>query len=193
MILDLEKIINEKFTTPSDINEHFPALIEYGQKCETIVEMGVRGICSTWAFLGTNPKQLTSYDIQDPAEWDQDIQDVYDTAEAYQIPFKFIQADVLKVEIDECDLLFLDTWHSYKQLSSELRLHSGKVQKYIVFHDTTSYENHDETSYEFWGEEWKAEGIGIWRAVEEFLADNDNWVLEKRFTHNNGLTIIKRV
>ena len=62
-----------------------------------------------------------------------------------------------------------------------------------MFHDTTSYENHDETSYEFWGEEWKAEGIGIWRAVEEFLADNDNWVLEKRFTHNNGLTIIKRI
>ena len=108
MILDLEKIINEKFNTPSDINEHFPALIEYGQKCETIIEMGVRGICSTWAFLGTNPKQLTSYDIQDPEEWDQSIQDVYDTAEAYQIPFKFIQADVLKVEIDECDLLFLN-------------------------------------------------------------------------------------
>ena len=41
-----------------------------------------------------------------------------------------------------------------------------------MFHDTTSYENHDETSYEFWGEEWKAEGIGIWRAVEEFLADD---------------------
>jgi len=37
MILDLEKIINEKFNTPSDINEHFPALIEYGQNVRLLL------------------------------------------------------------------------------------------------------------------------------------------------------------
>ena len=36
--------------TASDINEHLPVLKEYAQKCETITEMGVRAVVSTWAF-----------------------------------------------------------------------------------------------------------------------------------------------
>tara|TARA_B110000977_G_scaffold137668_1_gene174879 strand:- start:1136 stop:1717 length:582 start_codon:yes stop_codon:yes gene_type:complete len=193
MIYDLQEKVNEVFTTGTDINEHIPALVKYGQECEHITEMGVRGIQSTWAFLGSSPKHLRSYDIQDPKEWDQDIQNVYDTAEAYGIDFTFTLANVLEVEIEETDLLFLDTWHSYKQLKAELALHADKTKKYIIFHDTTSFENIDEESYEMWGDEWKAEGIGIWKAIEEFLVTNDHWVLEKRFTNNNGLTIIKRV
>ena len=107
--------------------------------------------------------------------------------------FKFIQANVLEVEIEETDLLFLDTWHSYKQLSAELKLHASKVKKYLAFHDTTTYATIDETNYEELGPEWKAEGIGIWKAIEEFLQNNPQWVLEERFMNNNGLTIIKRI
>lgn len=192
MTYDLEKKINEVYFTPSDINEHIPVLLKYGQECKHITEMGVRGICSTWAFLGSNPDKLISYDIQDPSTWGENIQNVKDTAETYGIDFTFVLADVLKVEIEETDLLFLDTWHSYKQLKSELALHSGKVKKYIVFHDTTSYADRDETSYEVWGKEWKAEGIGIWRAIEEFLESNPEWVLKERLYNNNGLTIIEK-
>ena len=131
---DLEQIINQIYQTPSDINEHIPALIEYASECDHITEMGVRAITSTWAFLGAAPKKLISYDIQDPSTWGENIQDVKDTAGAYGIDFTFILADVLKIEIEETDLLFLDTWHSYKQLKSELNLHSSKVRKYIIFH-----------------------------------------------------------
>ena len=81
-------------------------------------------------------------------------------------------------------------WHSYKQLRAELKLHASKVRKYIIFHDTTSYGTIDETNYESLGPEWKAEGIGIWKAVEEFLNENSEWNLIKRYTNNNGLTII---
>jgi hypothetical protein len=193
MIIDLEKKVNELFTTPSDINEHFPAIIEYGSKCDHITEMGVRGIISTWGWLSSSPKKLISYDIQDPSTWNSPLQDVYDTAEIYGIEFNFHLANVLEVEIDETDLLFLDTWHSYKQLKAELTLHANKAKKYICFHDTTSYANHDETSYEMWGDEWKAEGIGIWKAIEEFLETHPEWILEKRFINNNGFTIIKRI
>ena len=31
---------------------------------------------------------------------------------------------------------------------------------------------------------------GLWPAVEEFLESNNDWYLVKRFTNNNGLTII---
>ena len=89
-------------------------------------------------------------------------------------------------------LLFIDTWHAYKQLIAELRLHQANVSKYIVLHDTTSYANHDESSYESLGEDWKAQGIGLWKAVEDFLIEFPAWEIEHRYTHNNGLTILRR-
>lgn len=193
MVIDLEKKVNELFSTPSDINEHFPAIIEYGQKCDHITEMGVRGIISTWGWLAANPKKLVAYDMQPPSKWGGSLEDVEDTAKAIDTKFEFHLANVLEVEIEETDLLFIDTWHAYKQLKAELDLHASKARKYICFHDTTSYATTDETNYENRGPEWKGEGIGIWRAIEEFLESHPEWVLEKRFTHNNGFTIIKRV
>ena len=65
---DLEQIVNQIYTTPSDINEHIPTLIDYASECEHITEMGVRAITSTWAFLGAAPKKLISYDIENPSK-----------------------------------------------------------------------------------------------------------------------------
>lgn len=192
MIIDLTQRINELTNTPSDINEHFPAIIEYGSQCNHITEMGVRSIVSTWGWLAAKPKKLIAYDIQHPNIWGGSLTDVEDTANSIGTEFEFHLANVLEVVIDETDLLFIDTWHSYKQLTAELKLHSSKVKKYICFHDTTSYANVDENSYETWGDEWKASGEGIWKAIEEFLDNNKEWVLEKRFMNNNGFTIIKR-
>ena len=215
MIIDLKEKIRDISETPSDINEHILNMVDYAKDCSHITEMGVRGIVSTWAWLyalnysnqdlkGLKKiyywlstkifrKKLISYDIQNPSKFDASIQDVYDTAYLHNIDFEFHEKNVLDVEIDNTDLLFLDTWHSYKQLKAELNLHAKKVKKYIIFHDTTSYADTDEVLYKEWGEKWKAEGIGIWRAIQEFLDDSPNWELEKRYTNNNGLTIIKRV
>ena len=33
---------------------------------------------------------------------------------------------------------------------------------------------------------------GLWPAVEEFLNNNQNWKLHKKYEHNNGLTILKK-
>lgn len=194
MIYDLEQLVNTLFNTPSDINEHIPAIIKYGSECETITEMGVRGIFSTWGWLACSPKWLKCYDLHNPSKWGGDIQSVYDTAEAYEIPFTFEEKDVLKIEIEETDLLFIDTWHAYDQLKKELELHSDKVKKYICFHDTTSYEFIDESlgHENSWGK--PSSGKGIWPAIEEFLEENkDKWVLKERFKNNNGFTIIERI
>jgi hypothetical protein len=185
MIYNLEQLVNNLYQTPSDINEHFPTIIKYGNECDTITEMGVRGIVSTWGWLACSPKFLKCYDLHNPSKWGGDIQSVYDTAEAYNIGFEFIQKNVLEIEIEETDLLFLDTLHVYSQVKQELELHSPKVKKYICFHDTTSYE--------FNGEDRK-QGTGIWPAIEEFLEEKkDEWVLKERFTNNNGFTIIERI
>jgi hypothetical protein len=208
MSKSLEEIVNIMYQTPSDINEHIPTLIKYGSECRHITEMGVRWITSTWAFLGCIPERLISIDMRNPSTWDKGgagenagviargfntIDEVYAAARTYNINYEFIQANVLDIEIEETDLLFLDTWHAYKQLKAELDKFHSKVKKYIVLHDTTTYANTDETNYEVLGPEWKAEGKGIWLAVEEFLSSNKQWSLQERFTNNNGLTILKRI
>jgi|TARA_R110002033_G_scaffold157874_1_gene193917 hypothetical protein len=195
MVYDLEKKVNELHNTNSDINEHFPAIIKYGSECDHITEMGVRGICSTWAWLACNPKDgLFSYDLYDPSKWRGDLQSVIDTAKAYDIKFSFTEADVTKIEIESTDLLFIDTWHCYDQLKLELSIHSNKVKKYICFHDTTTYAHTNEplTSDHNW-EDNTTQGKGVWDAVTEFLLENDKvWELVERFENNNGFTVIKR-
>jgi hypothetical protein len=195
MIQNLEQKVNELYHTPSDINEHFPAIIEYGSKCETITEMGVRWVVSTWAWLACAPKKLRCYDLYDPSHWGASIQDIKDTAEAYNLDFKFEVADVLKLEIEETDLLFIDTWHDYQQLKSELYRHSEKVRKYIILHDTLSFGFTNERIYETYDDERLETNLptGLNVAIDEFLFSNKKWYIHERFAHNNGLTILKRL
>ena len=190
--MTLEDIYNHYLNTPSDINEHLPVLKKYAEQSESITEMGVRWIVSTYAFLMGFPSKLTSIDIQHPSTWDANITLVEEIAGSQNCEFKFILGNTLEIEIEETDLLFLDTWHAYKQLKGELALHAGKVKKFIVLHDTTTYGHKDESSYESWGADWKAEDKGIWPAVEEFLEQNPEWSLAEKFENNNGLTILKR-
>jgi hypothetical protein len=190
----LKKIVDELHNIQSDINEHFPTMIKYGSECETITEMGVRGILSTWAWLYCKPKKLISYDMHNPSKWGGDINKVYEVANECGLNFEFRQEDVLRIEIEETDLLFIDTWHTYDQLKRELELHANKVKKYICFHDTTTYAHINE--YSSHENTWvgPTSDIGIWPALEEFLESNkDTWVLTERFTNNNGFTIIKRI
>lgn len=193
-MINLEEKVNQLYNTPSDINEHIPTILKYGQECDHITEMGVRWVVSTWAWLACAPKKLICYDLHNPSRWGSSIEPIIDTAQKYDLNFEFREADILKIEIEETDLLFIDTWHTYDQLKKELELHSNKVKKYICFHDTTSFEFKDEpyTSENSWGKE--TSGRGIWPAIEEFLEENKNeWVLKERFTNNNGFTIIERI
>jgi cephalosporin hydroxylase len=177
--MSLEIIYKEKCNTPSDINEHLPTLKKYAEECDHVTEFGVRWIVSTYALLMGKPKKMVSYDIEDiEMELVQNM--VKENTE-----LKFIQGDSTKIEIEETDLLFIDTIHTYEHLKKELSLHSSKVKKYIILHDTTVYE-------------WEGEAIngvtqkGLWPAIEEFLESNPNWVIYERFEYNNGLTILKR-
>jgi len=166
---------------PSDINQHLPTLMKYASECEHITEMGVRHIVSTYALLMGKPMRMISYDIN----WAPGIDSVIKEANENGIEFDFRIADTINLTIVETDLLFIDTIHNYNQLKKELELHSDKVRKYLIFHDTTSFEYIGE-SYE-----GKIDEKGIWPAVEE-LIEEGKWELLERYTNNNGLTILKR-
>jgi len=181
---------------PSDINEHLVTLKKYTEECDTIVEMGVRSIVSTWAFLAGNPKKLISLDLYNPTKFGGNLQEVYDVVSSTEIDFSFIEHDSLTYELEPCDLLFIDTWHDYLQLKKELTKHHTKVKKYIIFHDTVSFANSNEKNAEEMGILNQNETNlpkGLWPAIEEFLYHNKNWVIWEKKPNNNGLTVLKRI
>lgn len=167
--------------TPSDIYEHLPTLKSYAEECCHVTEFGVRTVVSTWAFLAARPDVLRSYDIL----VHENVAEALRCAAQEDVDFKFIEQDVHAdgFEIEETELLFIDTLHTYTALSTELSKHSHKVTKYLIFHDTITFGHSDE------GGEG---GRGLVPAIEEFLQNNSGWHRHEEFSNNNGLTILKR-
>jgi hypothetical protein len=191
--------ITEKFehhkNIESDINEHFDTLHRYAVECDSIIEMGVRKIISTWAFLMGNPKKMISIDFNHPSIFGGNLNEVYQITKENLIDYQFLLSNTLECEIDDCDLLFIDTWHDYQQLKSELYRHSEKVRKYIILHDTLSFGFTNERIYETYDDERLETNLpkGLNVAIDEFLFSNKKWYIHERFAHNNGLTILKRI
>jgi hypothetical protein len=183
MTSDLEINYQTRCESPSDINQHLPTLKRYAEECEHITEMGVRWVVSTFAFMAGLPKKLISYDIDPLENWGFKTEEIVDLAKENGIEFQFKIANTLDLEIEETDLLFLDTDHTYNQVKGELSLHGNKSKKFIIFHDTTTFE--------FKG--MNGDTIGLWPAIEEFMSENPHWVICERFYNNNGLTILKRI
>lgn len=181
--------------TDSDINEHLDTLSKLSSECDIVTEFGTRWVVSTWALLKGKPKKLTTYDIVD--NYKDKINEILEVSKEYDLNFEFIIDDVLKINIENTDLLFIDTLHIYRQLYSELIKHSKNVNKYIVMHDTTLYGNKDEIIYDHASEIIKNslnEKNGLCQAIDDFLLteDGEKWEIHKKFTNNNGLTILKR-
>ena len=166
--MDINQIYKKLCHIPSDINEHLPTLKQYASECRVIVELGMRDGVSTWALLAGKPKEMVSIDIIFPKV---DI-DLYKITRAEGIEYYFWLGSSLEVKIP-CDLLFVDTIHTYDQLSKELKLWGNHVEKYIILHDTTSCKEELEP------------------AVNEFLEQNKQWSIDEVFENNNGLTILK--
>jgi hypothetical protein len=197
----LEKYTRAK-TVRSDIYEHMPTLLSYAEKCNHITEAGVRKVVSSYAFAlglkGKTPNKLIQIDIKKPSAVSKFITDCSNEG----INVIFYEESDLTCPLEPTELLFIDTWHVYGQLKRELDRWNPYVSKYIIMHDTTTDGVRGESlRYRYDTKKQSIEtGIpeheirkGLWPAIEEFLATHTEWKLEKRYTNNNGLTILSRV
>lgn len=161
-------------TDGSDISAHLPMLAFVAKDCNHITEFGTRECFSTAAFLSTCKGKVVSYDINR-------YQDI-DLLQSLVSPdvWTFIQHDTgdPNLEIDNTDLLFIDSLHSSEHVAKELR-HAKNVNRYIAFHDTYTTLNRPGES-----------DINI--AINDFLDKNKNWkkVYEVKFNH--GLIIVEK-
>ena len=192
--------------TSTDINEHLPTLRDLASQCTSVVEMGVRGIISTYALLagllphaspsGPRPS-LLCVDI-DPI----DMAEVKNLADAAGIDLEFVMHDSATVDMPRADMLWIDTFHVYGHLKRELEAHHAKAGKYIAMHDTevdaiegeALRQNMDlEAIANKFGYSQEDVRNGLRRAIDEFLvAHGDEWVMVAHYPNNNGLTVLKR-
>ena len=187
-----------------DINEHLPTLYKYASECESVIELGVRKVVSTYAFVNgllnnnSSNKKLLLNDINSC-----DISELLEITKDLKVDIKYEWMNDLELEIKEnYDLTFIDTWHIYGQLKRELEKFSKLTNKYIIMHDTTVDAIKGETIRMGWNaeEQSKESGYpveeikkGLMPAIEEFLENNKNWIMKERFTNNNGLTILEKI
>jgi glycosyltransferase involved in cell wall biosynthesis/Flp pilus assembly protein TadD len=158
------------------LRDYLPALVALARGCQHITDVGTGIGLAAAAFLYADPARLLCIDRVKYPEVDR-LRLV-----AGRTEFTFRQTDVLWDDLEETDLLFLDTWHVYGQLSEELRLHADKSRRYVVIHGTGTFGNQGED----------AGHRGLLPAVEEFLAKG-TFLLKERRTEGSGLTILERV
>jgi hypothetical protein len=201
-------IINKRYlwlcNTSSDINEHLPILYKYACECNSVFETGVRGCISSWAFvkgLLNNKNIRPRILLNDITECN--IENLLQATSSLNIDVNYKWINNLELSFTETyDLTFIDTWHVYGQLKRELAKFAPITNKYIILHDTTVDAIYGETIRCNWNASEQSArtkipvseiNCGLWKAVEEFLENNKDWVLLERLTNNNGLTILNRI
>jgi predicted O-methyltransferase YrrM len=133
--MTLEEDYHRLCSTPSDIVDHLPTFVTYVQQlnAQHVIELGTRTGVSTVAFLYALEQtggRLTSVDLDErPDIGDHDH-------------WTFIQGDDLASEVvaqlDQADIVFVDTSHAYEQTYRELNLYRWFVKPggVILCHDT---------------------------------------------------------
>lgn len=181
----LRQLYERSWAATKDIGPHMEILARYAAQCPLITEFGVREGCSTAALLcglagllQQPRRRLVSYDVA-AFEFEQEYKEA---AAAEGIEFVFVRGDDCAQVIEPCDLLFIDTIHTYAQLDKELGMHAGQVGRYIIMHDTYTDNYPDSPG---------SSGMNMWIAILKLCAMGDWYILEDR-RNSFGLTVLKR-
>ncbi len=140
--------------------------------CDSYTELGVNQGATLAIAVLNGIKNIKAYDIAlTPYNVAAKHFNIY--ADENNINLGVHEADTLTVALDDTDLLYIDTMHTYDHLSKELKLHGGAAKKYIIFHDTFAQS-------------------GLKQAVEEFVNKSAEWNIITDCQINVGFMTIQR-
>jgi hypothetical protein len=209
LLKNYEYIVNKYKTlcnTQLDINEHLPTLYKYAKECNSVLECGVRGCVSSWAFsygLIDNKNDIPKKILLNYIEVCDINELLYNTKHIPNLKIDYKWCSDLDLEVSEnIDLVFIDTFHVYGQLKRELDKFSKITNKYIIIHDTTVDEIYGECIRSNLDIEdmsritnmtYDELSKGLKFAIDEFLINNNDWVIHEIFINNNGLTVLKKI
>jgi len=174
------------------ITAHLPRLRMLAASCDVCVEFGVkRGASSSALLLGA--PYVRSYDLVRTSEADR-------LAAAAGAHWDYRIEDSRTAEIPPCDLLFVDSLHSYAQCDAELRRHADRVKHFLVFHDVGTFGEiaaDGETGRPAWaytpgGPSVPRAYLGIRPAIDEACIRDPSWQIAARYVDSHGLLVMER-
>lgn len=191
-MLTLNDLYQLRLNTPWNINEHMPILRDYAADCDIVTELGVERGFSTISFLAGQPLILNSVDVIANPDLEQfkymsEVHDFFSLGgDSFRLMVKrtqwhFLRTDDLAIALNPCDMLFIDSNHTYWQLRMELRLHSRHVAKWILLHDTEAFA--------LQGMDGSVPGMS--EAIQEFVGQGEFRIF-KHYPNNHGLTVLER-
>ncbi len=174
------------------ITGHLETIRSLAENCGVACEFGVQhGASSSALLLGAD--EVYSYDIHE-TPMARHLKEIAGSRWHYHI------ANSLEVEIPMCELLLIDSLHTYKQCLSELALHADMVTKRLVFHDTLTFGSigaDGESGRQSWtyqrGLSVPMEHLGIRPAIDALMMRDHTWRIENHYVHSHGLLVLKRV
>ena len=190
-----------------DMCSYAPILRRLASHGNSVVEMGVRGVVSSWALLlglheapvTSGSKWLVSVD-KAPIDFKAPMK----TGRACGVNVTFVQHDSATVLLPPSyDLLFIDTMHAYPHLKRELNAHAHAARRYIALHDT-NIDGAQSDVLRMGGTKAvprvsKATGYaqaelvrGLQPAIDEFLVQHTEWTLLEHHGGYCGLTVLVR-
>lgn len=173
------------------IAAHLPRLRALAEGLEVAVEFGVkRGASSCALLLGAH--RVVSYDVVETREA-RALQAIAGERWDYRLE------DSRTADVPECDLLFVDSLHTYAQTKAELEAHGNKARRFLVFHDVTTFGEVaavGETGAQAWtyvrGQSLPLQHRGIRPAIDEFQIASPEWRIAARYVDSHGLLILSR-
>lgn len=174
--ITLEDLYQGAVMKPSDINEHCPKLRELANASAHVTVFGSWHNVSTIALLAGQPGKLVSYDptVEPIAP---DLQERRGKTEFVWQPGNSLTAD-----IEETDLLFIDTVHKAEHFYAELTRLAPRVRRWIARHDTQIY-----------GEHGDGGGPGLLPALRRFCKEHPEWSVVYHTQKNHGFTVLGRL
>ncbi len=164
---------------PTDIHMHLPQLKFMANMCDHVTEFGVRSGESSRAILSSSARHVRMYDLN----LEDSVRQLVHHAQQVGKDVQYVSADTLQLQIEQTDMLFIDTLHTHDQLLGELRRHAWRVNRFLAFHDTHTFGLRDEDGYT---------GAGLLPAILTYMTETRCWNVIYHTIHNNGFTILER-
>jgi hypothetical protein len=176
---------------PSAIQPHLSRLRDLASGCTLAVEFGVKRAASSSALL-LGASCLISYDLV-PTPEAQRLHGLLRYRWDYHI------GDSRYAPAVDCELLFIDSLHTYEQCRDELTRHADLVSRYLVFHDTITFGSigaAGESGQHRWiytpGQAVPKEALGIRPAIDELMMRDRSWHIRAHYTDSHGLLVLER-
>lgn len=159
----------------NDYCEQHDAIQKYLKECDSYKELGTHQGGTAAAALLMKPKRVELVDLsmEKYRKYAKPIFEEYCKKNNIELSIKEMDSTSQQAVSNEYDMMLIDSWHIRKHLEKELALHSSKIRKYIIFHDTNAVKE-------------------LQKCIEDFCLKNLEWSIIEQGKTNVGYTVIRK-